>query len=142
MISETLEQNEGIPTTRKCFTLHSLRKGMAELRKGHLTWSQEIFTVCIPLYMYTNLVCVELETSGAKSATNPTKPLQRCGRAQVKSSCLVAGRLFIDHAALYMHSNLVCIESVTSGTKRACKEDKALSTFCKVQLSGTRTLQC
>lgn len=68
-------------------------------------------------------MCVESETSGVKSASNPTKLLPRCGRAQGRSSCLVAGRLFIDHAALNMHSNLVCIDK----WHQVCKEDKALS---------------
>ena len=60
-------------------------------------------------------MCVVSETSDAVSASNP---LRRCGRAQGRSSRKVAGRLIVYYCTpLYMHSNLVCIESVTSGTK-------------------------
>ena len=46
--------------------------------------------------MYANLVCIESETSGVQSASKPTKPLQRRGRAQKESSELVGGKVFID----------------------------------------------
>ena len=96
------------------------RRGRAQEGSSDLV-AGKVFTVCIdctPLYMYTNLVCIESETSGVKSASNPTKPLRRHGRAQGGSSGLVAGILFVDCGPLYMHSNLACIESATSGTKR------------------------
>ena len=67
--------------------------------------------------MHTNLVCIESEASGVKSASNPTKPLRWRGRAQRGSSGLFAGILFIDCGPLYMHTNLLFIESVTSATK-------------------------
>ena len=47
------------------------------------------------MYMHTNLVCIESETSDVEGASNPTKPLRRRGRAQEGSSDLVAGRLLI-----------------------------------------------
>ena len=65
---------------------------------------------------------IHSETSGVKSASNPTKPLRRRGRAQEGSSDLVAGKVFtvcIDCTPLYMYTNLVCIESETSGVKSA-----------------------
>ena len=69
------------------------------------------------MYMYSNLVCIESETSGVNSLT---KPLRRRGRAQEGLSVLVAGKVCIDCAPLYMymHTNLVCLESATSGTRR------------------------
>ena len=48
------------------------------------------------MYMHTNLVCIESETSDFESASSPTKTLRRRGRAQKGSSDLVTGRLFID----------------------------------------------
>ena len=61
------------------------------------------------MYMYTNLVCVETETSAVESASNLTKPLQRCGRAKNRkvSSDLVKGKVFTDCTLLYMYTNLV-----------------------------------
>ena len=46
--------------------------------------------------MYTNFVCIESETSDVESASNPTKPLQKRGKAQEGSSELVGGKVFID----------------------------------------------
>ena len=54
------------------------------------------------MYVHTNLVCIESETSDVESASNPTKSLQKHGRAQEGSSELVGGKvhvyLFIDCA--------------------------------------------
>ena len=107
------------------------RRGRAQEGSSDLV-AGKVFTVCIdctPLYMYTNLVCIESETSGVKSASNPTKPLRRRGRAQEGSSDLVAGKVFtvcIDCTPLYMYTNLVCIESETSGVKSASNPTKPL----------------
>ena len=86
--------------------------------------------------MHTNLVCIESETSDVESASNPTKPLRRRGRAQEGSSDLVAGKVFtvcIDCTPLYMYTNLVCIESETSGVKSASNPTKPLRRHGRAQ---------
>ena len=62
--------------------------GVSDLDPGRLI--VPFFTVW--MYVHTIPVCIETMTSGVESASNPTKPRQRRGRAQKGSSDLFAGR--------------------------------------------------
>ena len=83
-------------------------EGVAELRKGRLTWSQVKYSQCV------------------LGASNPTKPLRRCGRAQKGLSDVVAGTMCIDGTLLYMYTNIVCVMSETSDAKSASNPTKLL----------------
>ena len=87
--SETSNVESASNPTKSLRRCGRAQKGSSDLITG---------TMCIDctlLYMYTNLACIESETSNVESASNPTKPLRRCGRAQKGSSDMVAGRLLI-----------------------------------------------
>ena len=93
------------------------RRGRAQEGSSELVGGK-VFSSFV--HVHYNLVCIESETSGVQSASNLTKPLRRRGRAPAGSSVLVAGKVCIDRGPLYMymHTNLVCLESATSGTMR------------------------
>ena len=103
---------------------------------------------CTLLYMYTNIACIESETSNVESASNPTKPLRRCGRAQKGSSDVVTGTMCIDCTLLYMYTNLACIESETSNVESASNPTKPLRRFGRAQkgssdlITGTMCTDC